>query len=173
MSIENDWFNTRAWVVNAERPIFSGMERSSEKNSDLRSQFDCGSGRDGVKGQDERQSTAPLTPSRPPEGDSARKLKNTLDRDRHCHTWGTRRLAGSILRYGIGTIGYGAGRWAVGAFSLPGAVGEFTFRRHLGHPPQEELFSSTQDPAFLLIVHRFSISRHFRQIVSCYCTSLI
>jgi len=75
MSIENDWFNTRAWVVDAERPIFSGMERSSEKNSDLRSKCDCGSGRDGVKGQDERQSTAPLTPSRPPQGDFARKLK--------------------------------------------------------------------------------------------------
>ena len=54
---------------------FSGMERSSEKNSNLRSQFDCGSDRDGVKGQDERQSTAPLTPSRPPEGDFAREFK--------------------------------------------------------------------------------------------------
>ena len=42
------------------------MERSSEKSSELRSQFDCRSGRDGVKGQDERQRTAPLTPSRPP-----------------------------------------------------------------------------------------------------------
>jgi hypothetical protein len=54
---------------------FSGMERSSEKNSDLRSKFDYGSGRDGVKGQDERQSTAPLTPSRPPEEVSARESK--------------------------------------------------------------------------------------------------
>src|SRR5208283_4092507 len=45
---------------------FPDMERSSEKNSDLRSQLDCGSGRRGVKGQDERQRTAPLTPPRPP-----------------------------------------------------------------------------------------------------------
>ena len=29
--------------------------------------LDCRSGRDGVKGQDERQSTAPLTPPRPPQ----------------------------------------------------------------------------------------------------------
>ena len=44
---------------------FPIMERSSEKNSDLRSQADCPSGRSLVKGQDERQSAAPLTTPRP------------------------------------------------------------------------------------------------------------
>jgi hypothetical protein len=43
--------------------------------SSIRSQFNGGGGRDGVKGQDERQSTAPLTPPRPPEEDFARELK--------------------------------------------------------------------------------------------------
>jgi hypothetical protein len=43
---------------------FSVMGRSSEKTSELLPQIDCESVRDGVKGQDERQSTAPLTPSR-------------------------------------------------------------------------------------------------------------
>src|SRR6516162_8727667 len=46
---------------------FSDMEQSSEKTSELCSQVDCRSGQDGVKGQDERQRTAPLTPSRPPQ----------------------------------------------------------------------------------------------------------
>jgi hypothetical protein len=41
---------------------FSTMERSSEKNSDLRSQLNCEGMGGGVKDQDERQSTAPLTP---------------------------------------------------------------------------------------------------------------
>jgi hypothetical protein len=40
----------------------SNMERSSEKNSDLRSRVNCESVQTGVKGQDERQKTAPLTP---------------------------------------------------------------------------------------------------------------
>jgi hypothetical protein len=44
------------------------MERSSEKNSDLRSKANCDGEDSGVKGQDERQSAAPLTPeSSPPE----------------------------------------------------------------------------------------------------------
>jgi hypothetical protein len=67
--------STRELGLLMPKDRFSGMERSSEKNSDLRSKFDCGSGRDGVKGQDERQSTAPLTPSRPPQEDFARELK--------------------------------------------------------------------------------------------------
>ena len=46
---------------------FLFIERSSEKTSELRSPVDCRRGQDGVKGQDERQRTAPLTPSRPPE----------------------------------------------------------------------------------------------------------
>ena len=41
---------------------FSGMERSSDKNSDLRSRMQCEAVSGGVKGQDERQNTAPLTP---------------------------------------------------------------------------------------------------------------
>jgi hypothetical protein len=40
----------------------SNMERSSEKNSDLRSRVNCEGVQTGVKGQDERQKTAPLTP---------------------------------------------------------------------------------------------------------------
>jgi hypothetical protein len=40
----------------------SNMERSSEKNPDLRSRVNCESVQTGVKGQDERQRTAPLTP---------------------------------------------------------------------------------------------------------------
>src|SRR5579859_7327164 len=41
---------------------FSTMERSSEKNSDLRSPSKCEAVSGGVKGQDERHRTAPLTP---------------------------------------------------------------------------------------------------------------
>ncbi len=41
---------------------FSTMERSSEKNADLRSQLNRESVSGGVKGQDERQKKAPLTP---------------------------------------------------------------------------------------------------------------
>jgi hypothetical protein len=41
----------------------SNMERSSEKNSDLRSRVNCESVQTGVKGRDERQKTAPLTPA--------------------------------------------------------------------------------------------------------------
>src|SRR6516162_2728669 len=62
---------------------FSDMEQSSEKTSELCSQVDCRSGQDGVKGQDERQRTAPLTPSRPPQESCALKR---LDRSRRCHT---------------------------------------------------------------------------------------
>jgi hypothetical protein len=44
------------------------MERSSEKNSDLRSRAKFEGEDSGVKGQDERQSSAPLTPeSSPPD----------------------------------------------------------------------------------------------------------
>src|ERR1039458_5094249 len=47
---------------------FSIMERSSEKNSDLRSRAKFEGEDSGVKGQDERQSSAPLTPeSSPPD----------------------------------------------------------------------------------------------------------
>ena len=38
------------------------MERSSEKTSELRSRVDCRSGRNGVKGQDERQRAGALDP---------------------------------------------------------------------------------------------------------------
>src|ERR1700758_2818010 len=41
---------------------FSDMERSSENNSDLRSQLKCQGVSGGVKGQDERHRTAPWTP---------------------------------------------------------------------------------------------------------------
>src|ERR1700751_484706 len=42
---------------------FSDMERSSENNSDLRSQLKCQGVSGGVKGQDERHRTAPWTPA--------------------------------------------------------------------------------------------------------------
>src|SRR6201998_3158797 len=41
---------------------FSDMERSSENNSDLRSQHKCQGVSGGVKGQDERHRTAPWPP---------------------------------------------------------------------------------------------------------------
>ena len=62
---------------------FSHMEQSSEKTSELCSQVDCSSGQDGVKGQDERQRTAPLTPPRPLQENPCRK---SLDWGRRCHT---------------------------------------------------------------------------------------
>jgi hypothetical protein len=46
---------------------FSMMERSSEKNSDLRSRVNCEGVETGVKGRDERQRTAPLTPVSTPK----------------------------------------------------------------------------------------------------------
>jgi hypothetical protein len=45
---------------------FPAMVRISERTSEIRTYANGGSGRGGVKGQDERQKTAPLTPSRPP-----------------------------------------------------------------------------------------------------------
>src|SRR6516162_6251008 len=62
---------------------FSDMEQSSEKTSELCSQVDCRSGQDGVKGQDERQRTAPLTPPRPLKENPCQK---SLDWSRRCHT---------------------------------------------------------------------------------------
>ena len=44
---------------------FPDMVRISERTSEIRTHANGGSGRAGVKGQDERQSTAPLTPARP------------------------------------------------------------------------------------------------------------
>src|ERR1035438_4697389 len=44
----------------------SNMERSSEKNSDLRSLVNCEGVQTGVKGRDERQKTAPLKPASTP-----------------------------------------------------------------------------------------------------------
>jgi hypothetical protein len=46
---------------------FSMMERSSEKNSDLRSRVNCEGVETGVKSRDERQKTAPLTPVSTPK----------------------------------------------------------------------------------------------------------
>jgi hypothetical protein len=51
----------------AEQNGFSTMERISEKNSDLRSPLNREGGQAGVKGPDERQTTAPLTPASPPK----------------------------------------------------------------------------------------------------------
>jgi len=45
---------------------FPTMVRISERTSEIRTKLNGGSGRGGVKGQDERQRTAPLTPPRPP-----------------------------------------------------------------------------------------------------------
>src|SRR5882757_361372 len=58
---------------------FSTKEQSTEKTSVLCSQLDCHRGRNGVKGQDERRTTAPLTPSRPlPESFCLRSRKSDL-----------------------------------------------------------------------------------------------
>jgi hypothetical protein len=46
---------------------FSMIERSSEKNSDLRSRVNCEGLETGVKGRDERPKTAPLTPASTPK----------------------------------------------------------------------------------------------------------
>ena len=62
---------------------FSNIERISEKTSELRSYFDGGRGRGGIKGQDERQKTAPLTPPRPLQENPCQK---SLDWSRRCHT---------------------------------------------------------------------------------------
>jgi hypothetical protein len=56
---------------NARTRMVSWENALTARTSDRRSQVDCGSGRDGVKGQDERQRAAPLTPSRPQKGFSA------------------------------------------------------------------------------------------------------
>src|SRR6185312_17282475 len=45
---------------------FPAMVRISERTFEIRTKLNGDSGRVGVKGQDERQSTAPLTPTRPP-----------------------------------------------------------------------------------------------------------
>jgi hypothetical protein len=50
------------WSLMQKQDGLSNMERSSEKNSDLRSRVNCEGVETGVKGQDERQKTAPLTP---------------------------------------------------------------------------------------------------------------
>ena len=49
----------------AMKDRFPAMVRISERTSEIRTHANGGSGRVGVKGQDERQSTAPLTPPRP------------------------------------------------------------------------------------------------------------
>src|ERR1035438_8834793 len=49
----------------AMKDRFSAMVRISERTSEIRTHANGASGRIGVKGQDERQSTAPLTPTRP------------------------------------------------------------------------------------------------------------
>src|SRR5579863_7424934 len=45
---------------------FPAMVRISERTFEIRTKLNGDSGRVGVKGRDERQSTAPLTPTRPP-----------------------------------------------------------------------------------------------------------
>src|SRR6516164_9774680 len=72
------------------------MEQSSEKTSELCSQVDCRSGQDGVKGQDERQRTAPLTPPRPLKENPCQK---SLDWSRRCHTRKLRRRFGANVGY--------------------------------------------------------------------------
>src|ERR1700690_1715882 len=49
----------------ARKDRFPAMVRISERTSEIRTHAHGGSGRIGVKGQDKRQSTAPLTPTRP------------------------------------------------------------------------------------------------------------
>ena len=49
----------------AMKDRFSAMVRISERTSEIRTHANGGSGRVGVKGRDERQNTAPLTPTRP------------------------------------------------------------------------------------------------------------
>jgi hypothetical protein len=55
------------WSLTQKQDGLSTMERSSEKNSDLRSQANCEGEDSGVKGQDERQNAAPLTPESSPQ----------------------------------------------------------------------------------------------------------
>ena len=57
---------------------FPAMVRISESTSEIRTASHGGRGRDGVKGRDERQTTAPLTPSRPPR-EAVRVLQLTGD----------------------------------------------------------------------------------------------
>ena len=72
-------------LANARR-IFQYRTNLRKERSSIRSRFNGGSGRDGVKGQDERQNAAPLTPPRPQRELPVEKV---IDRGRRCHTWGT------------------------------------------------------------------------------------
>ena len=60
----------------AKQDRFPAMVRISESTSEIRTKFNGGRGRGGVKGRDERQSTAPLTSPRPPR-EAARCLQLT------------------------------------------------------------------------------------------------
>ena len=114
---------------------FSGMERSSDKNSDLRSRMQCEAGSGGVKGQDERQNTAPLTPPLTPTLFCALTTDNvvihgmTADWARGSHPCAMRlRMIGAP---GVSPFRFGgfSGEWVMGAEfgddlggSLAGAV---------------------------------------------------
>jgi hypothetical protein len=50
--------HVRAWVVDAERPVFPIMERISERTSETRSKLNGGFGKNAVKGRDERKDRA-------------------------------------------------------------------------------------------------------------------
>src|ERR1039458_884802 len=71
------------WSLMQKQDGFSMMERSSEKNSDLRSRVNCEGVETGVKGRDERQKTAPLTPVSTPKRFfalfSRKRLKKSVD----------------------------------------------------------------------------------------------
>src|ERR1022692_2824924 len=81
----------------------SNMERSSEKNSDLRSRVNCEGAETGVKGRDERQRTAPLTPLSTPKRFFALFPRKTGKKEylqrRRSHTWVLHNLRPNCLRY--------------------------------------------------------------------------
>jgi hypothetical protein len=70
------------WGGFAKQDGFSTMERSSEKNSDLRSKTNCEGEDSGVKGQDESQSAAPLTPESSPPQISGLFSRKTAKKER-------------------------------------------------------------------------------------------
>jgi hypothetical protein len=69
------------WSLLQKQDGFSIMERSSEKNSDLRSRVNCEGVETGVKGRDERQKTAPLTPLSTPMRFFALFARNTVKKE--------------------------------------------------------------------------------------------
>jgi len=86
MSIANDWFNTRAWAVDAERPIFQGWNEAQK-----RTLIFVPNAIVPVAGTASRVKMNAKVRCPGPRPDHQREslranLKNALDRGRHCHT---------------------------------------------------------------------------------------